>query len=107
MDCPQAISSCGEMMERCTSSLFEDPVLGEEDNEDEVFSAILKDEDDNVEYTILPPIQSHLPSAQDVSSPSPVQTDMDLLEVCRRQCWGKLLLKVMRYNIALLSRKSN
>jgi len=27
--------------------------------------------------------------------------------VCYGQCWGKLLLKVMHYNIALLPKKSN
>ncbi len=26
-------------------------------------------------------------------------------EACSEQCWGKLLLKVMHYNIALLSKK--
>ncbi len=87
MDCPQASSSCGEMMERVSPvlpTLFEDPLAGEEDNEDEVFSAILKDEGDNDEDIILPPIQSSPPSAQDASSPSPVQTDTDLLEDSRR-----------------------
>ncbi|KAF4105641.1 hypothetical protein G5714_013303 [Onychostoma macrolepis] len=38
MDCPQASSSWGEMMERVSpvfSPLFEDPLVGEEDDEDE------------------------------------------------------------------------
>ncbi len=29
------------------------------------------------------------------------------LQYTDNQCWGKLLLKVMRYNIALLPKKSN
>ncbi len=83
MDCPQASSLWGKMMERVSPApLFEDPFLGEGDDEDKVLSAILEDEDDDDEDAILPPIQSRPPSAQDASSPSPVQTD--LLKVYRR-----------------------
>ncbi|XP_042604297.1 uncharacterized protein LOC109086203 [Cyprinus carpio] len=74
MDCPQASSSWGEMMEKVSTvlpPLFEDLLAGAEDDDD--------DED-----AILPPMQSRPPSAQDESSPSPVQTDTDLPEVCRR-----------------------
>lgn len=87
MDCPQASSSWGEMMEKVSPvlpPLFENPLAGEEDDDDEVLSTILEDEDDDDEDAILPPMQSRPPSAQDESSPSPVQTDTDLLEVCRR-----------------------
>ncbi len=87
MECLQAASSWGEMMERVSPILpllFEDPLAGEEDDDDEVLSAILEDEDDDDEDAILPPNQLRPPSAQDASSPSPVQTAMDLLEVCRR-----------------------
>ncbi len=76
MDCPQASSLWGKMMERVSPApLFEDPLLGEGDDEDKVLSAILEDEDDDDEDAILPPIQSCPPSAQDASSPSPVQTE--------------------------------
>ncbi len=42
MECPQASSSWGEMMERVSPilpPLFEDPLAGEEDDDDEVLSA--------------------------------------------------------------------
>ncbi len=87
MECPQAGSSRGEMMERVSPILppmFEDPLAGEEDDDDKVLPAILEDEYDDDEDAILPPNQSRPPSAQDLSSPSPVQMDTDLLEVCRR-----------------------
>lgn len=59
-----------------------DPLAGEEDNDDEVLSTILEDEDD--EDAILPPIQSCPLSAQDESSTSLIQLDSDLIEVCWR-----------------------
>lgn len=74
MDCPQASSSWGEMMEKVSPvlpPLFEDPLAGEEDDDDEVLLTILEDKDDDDEDAVLLPMQSRPPSAQDESSPSP------------------------------------
>lgn len=58
MECPQTSSLWGDMMDSVSPvlpSLFEDPLLGEEDDDGEVLSTILKDEDDDHEDAILPP----------------------------------------------------
>lgn len=55
----------------------------EDDEDDDVLSTILQAEEEGDEDAILPPNQSHPLSTQEECSPSPVQMDMDLLQICR------------------------
>ncbi|KAL0201684.1 hypothetical protein M9458_004871, partial [Cirrhinus mrigala] len=64
--------------------LFEDPLVGEEDDDDKILLTILEDEDDGDKDATFPPNQFRPQSMQDESSPSPVQVDTDLLQVCRK-----------------------
>ncbi len=64
--------------------LFEDNLAGEKDDNDKGLLTILENKDDDDEDGILPLNQSRLLRAQEENSPSPVQVDMDLLEIVDR-----------------------